>query len=236
MATYNLSKILFLDIETVSEQAHFSELDAYWQQLWEEKTQYQRAEGITAEEFYPRRAGILAEFGKVVCVSCGFFTQYDDQWQFRIKSFCHNDEKQLLADVSKLLDDHFKGFSLCAHNGKEFDFPYLGRRMLINQIKLPEVLDISGLKPWEVLHLDTLELWKFGDRKNYTSLKLLAAVFNIPTPKDDIDGSMVGTVYWQDKDLARIETYCEKDVVTLTRVFLHITQNRHVEPFEVIRA
>ena len=236
MANYNLGKILFLDIETVSAEPCFSNLDPYWQKLWEEKTRLQREADCTPEDFYPQRAGILAEFGKIVCISCGFFTQNGDQWQFRIKSFYSQNEKSLLAEFSAILDNYFKGYFLCAHNGKEFDFPYLGRRMLIQQIKLPEVLQISGLKPWEVLHLDTLELWKFGDRKNYTSLKLLAALFNIPTPKDDIDGSMVGHVFWEEKNLNRIVTYCEKDVVTLAKVFLAITQNRHIEPFEIIKA
>jgi DNA polymerase elongation subunit (family B) len=113
-----------------------------------------------------------------------------------------------------------KDLSLCAHNGKEFDFPYLSRRMMVNGISLPAVLDNAGKKPWEVKFVDTLELWKFGDYKHYTSLELLAYLFGIPTPKDDIDGSMVAGIYYQEKDLPRIARYCEKDVLTIIRLLL----------------
>lgn len=222
-------QILFLDIETVSQEEHFDALPEDWQALWDEKTQWQRAEQ-GPEEYYPQRAGILAEFGKVVCISCGILRQEGAGYKLRVKSFYGDDEEQLLKDFADLLSGPLKDYLLCAHNGKEFDFPYLCRRMLIKGITLAPLLDISGKKPWEVPFLDTLELWKFGDRKNFTSLKLLAAVFGIPTPKDDIDGSMVGAVYWQSHDLDRIMRYCEKDVLTLARVYLNITaQAKDVE-------
>lgn len=232
----SLQKILFLDIETVSQQPEYEELEEPWQQLWEEKTRYQRGEESPGE-FYPRRAAILAEFGKVVCISCGFFTNDpgDDTLEFRLKSFAHHDEEKLLRDFAALLESNCAHFALCAHNGKEFDFPYLSRRMLVQGIKLPPPLDNSGKKPWEIPHLDTLEMWKFGDRKNFTSLKLLAAIFDIPTPKDDIDGSMVGSVYWEEDDLERIRDYCEKDTATLARVYLRIAHNAR-NPIEVIKA
>jgi DNA polymerase elongation subunit (family B) len=179
------------------------------------KTQYQRKEE-TAKEFYGR-AGIWAEFGKIICISVGIFTGGKNTG-LRVKSFASHDEKELLEQFSALLLSQPPVLILCAHNGKEFDFPYICRRMLINGVKIPSQLEISGKKPWEINHLDTMELWKFGDYKNYTSLSLLTAIFNIPTPKDDIDGSMVGHVYWVDNDLDRIAIYCEKDVVATAQL------------------
>jgi len=213
-----LEKILFLDIETVPMSASYKELPEKFVPLWDKKAGYLKKEdGDTPESLF-QRAGIYSEFGKVVCISFGMFAA----GSFRIKSFYGDDEKLLLYDFAELLESKFSSsdFLLCAHNGKEFDFPYLSRRMLINGISLPEILDLAGKKPWEVAHLDTMELWKFGDFKNYTSLETLAAVFNIPTPKDDIDGSQVGKVYWEDKDLERIVNYCQKDVLTIAQLFL----------------
>lgn len=213
-------KILFLDIETVRSSKNFEELNPGWQKLWDNKTKYQRRDE-EAENYYLKRAAIMAEFGKVVCISCGFFKNNNGKREFRIKSFFGTDEKKVLEDFSQMLKTHFdRTFKLCAHNGKEFDFPYLSRRMIVNDIRLPNLLNTSGLKPWEVNHLDTMEMWKFGDYKNFSSVNLLAALFDIPTPKDDIDGSMVGSVYWDDNDLERIAEYCQKDTVTVARIFL----------------
>lgn len=218
----NLEDILFLDIETVPEAADFSSLDEMKRQLWEQKSQYQRKEEFTAEEFYDR-AGIWAEFGKIICISVGFFNLKPDIRNLRIKSF-HGPESEILREFKSLLNDHFSRPKnlLCAHNGKEFDFPYIARRMLINGIRLPYKLDLFGKKPWEVPHLDTMELWKFGDYKHYTSLKLLANVLEIPSPKEDMDGSMVREVYYDDRDINRIVEYCELDVITLAQVFLKL--------------
>lgn len=212
------NKILFLDIETVPMAAQWDELSSEWQELWEHKVRFQLNEDETAGDFYSKRAGILAEFGKVVCISFGLIIANE---KLRLKSFYGDDEKKILEEFIELLNRPFfaSGVYLCAHNGKEFDFPYLGRRMLINGLPLPDALNLQGKKPWEIQHLDTMELWKFGDYKHYTSLNLLAAVFGIPTPKDDIDGSQVAQVYYEDKDLERIRVYCEKDVFTLAQVF-----------------
>ncbi len=219
----DLYKILFLDIETVSQKPDFELLDAQWQQLWDDKTRYQRGEETSATEYYPQRAAIMAEFGRVICISCGFFIHKEGKRSFRLKSFQGDNEKQLLEDFAGLLKSHFDAsFLLCAHNGKEFDFPFLSRRMVVHGIKLPRLLNTSGAKPWEIPHLDTMEMWKFGDWKAYTSVKLLATLFDIPTPKDDIDGSMVGEVYWQQNDLERIVKYCEKDTITVARIFLKL--------------
>ena len=210
----DLLDVLVLDIETVPQFPSFEELPKNMQNLWDLKTTYQRKNEESAEAFYSK-AGIWAEFGKIVCISVGMFA---NKQSFRVKSYYGHDEKELLSGFLNLLSTQPNHLSLCAHNGKEFDFPYLCRRLLINGLQIPAQLELSGKKPWEIHHLDTLELWKFGDYKNYTSLNLLAAVFNIPTPKDDIDGSMVGEIYWKENDVKRIKNYCRKDVVTTARL------------------
>lgn len=211
-------KVLFLDIETVPQAESWNKLSPEWQNLWAKKVEKQLPEDETTEEFYGKRAGILSEFGKIICISCGIITNENI---LKLKSFYGDDEVDILLGFNKLIqNNYFKSdLILCAHNGKEFDFPFLARRMLINQIEIPYVLDLQGKKPWEILHLDTMELWKFGDYKHYTSLNLLAAVLGIPTPKDDIDGSQVASVYYEEHDLERIRTYCEKDVLTVAQIF-----------------
>ncbi|HEY0039036.1 MAG TPA: 3'-5' exonuclease [Flavisolibacter sp.] len=225
----NFNNILFLDIETVSQHGTYEEMDSEWKELWDHKTRFliKNPETETPEVIYPR-AAIYAEFGKIICISCGCLQGNAEDRKLVIKSYSGNDEKKLLQDFAHML----QGWSgsadkfLCAHNGKEFDYPYLCRRMVINGVEIPEALKISGRKPWEVRHLDTMELWKFGDYKSFTSLKLLAKVLGIPSPKDDIDGSMVNSVYWIEKDIDRIVEYCQKDVITLTQVLLRF----HCEP------
>ncbi len=210
--------ILFLDIETVPAYPEYEKVPERFIKLWEKKARTfgKQSEDQTAKDLY-QRAGIYAEFGKIVCVSCGFINGSE----IRLKSFYGDEERILLEEFAQLLRHHYNGSEslLCAHNGKEFDFPYLARRMLVQGIELPYILDLAGKKPWELRHLDTLELWKFGDYKHYTSLELLAALFDIPTPKDDIDGSQVAHVYWEEKDLERIAIYCQKDVLTTIQLF-----------------
>jgi uncharacterized protein YprB with RNaseH-like and TPR domain len=189
------------------------------QELWEQKTYLQRKDEQTAAEFY-ERAGIQAEFGKIICISIGFFHQVEGLQHFRVSSFYGDNELEILKNFVALLKKQPKDQLLCAHNGKEFDFPYLCRRMMVNNIPIPPQLQIAGKKPWEVNHLDTMELWKFGDYKNYTSLNLLASILSIPTPKDDIDGSMVKKVYYEDNDLKRIVKYCQKDVISTAQILL----------------
>ncbi len=222
----HLSNILFLDIETVPQYPVFEKAEETYQKLWEDKAKFL----IKSEEDTPasvfERAGIYAEFGKIVCISVGIINDRGPKRELRIKSYANEDEAALLKEFNTLLDKHFSGDEhlLCGHNGKEFDFPYIARRMLIHGMSLPRILDIAGKKPWEIKHLDTMQMWKFGDFKNFTSLKLLAHVFGLPTPKDDIDGSQVAGVFWEEKNLPRIVTYCEKDVVTLVQVFLRMNQ------------
>jgi len=217
----NFEKILFLDIETVPENENFKELSPLKQDLFAKKTAYQRKEEQTPAAFY-NRAGIWAEFGKIVCISVGYFSGYTTSRKFRVTSFYNDDESILLQEFKELLDTHYykKEYVLCGHNGKEFDFPFIARRMIINRIGLPAKLNLFGKKPWEVPHIDTLELWKFGDYKHYTSLKLLTEILNIPSPKDDIDGSQVAQVYYEEKNLERIKIYCEKDTITVAQLLL----------------
>jgi len=218
----NLEHILFLDIETVPEKENFEALDDAKKELWEQKSRYQRKDAYTPEEFY-ERAGIWAEFGTIVCISVGYFKFIANTKTFRVTTF-HGNEIKLLKEFKNLLSTHFNETRhlLCAHNGKEFDFPYIARRMIINGIALPYKLDLFGKKPWEIPHLDTMELWKFGDYKHYTSLKLMAHILGIPSPKEDIDGSMVRQVFYEDNDIDRIIKYCELDVVTTAQIFLRL--------------
>lgn len=230
----DLKNILFLDIETVPEEVSFQDLSEEKQKLYDLKTQYQRKEDFTAEEFYDR-AGIWAEFGKIVCISVGFFSENDRKRAFRLKTFSGN-EDVLLLEFKNLLESYFyrPQHLLCAHNGKEFDFPYISRRMLIHNIELPLKLNLFGKKPWEVAHLDTLELWKFGDYKHYTSLKLLTNVLGIASPKEDIDGSEVRAVFYEENDVERIIKYCERDVVAIAQVILKLRQEQLLKDEEIV--
>lgn len=210
--------ILFLDIETVPLTATYEQCPEPLKTLWAKKSlQIAREEADTPESLWPR-AGIYAEFGKIICISVAYFTQN----LLRIKSFHGHDERLILSEFSRLLNGYFnkEHHRLCAHNGKEFDFPYIARRLLINKMSLPDMLDVAGAKPWQVQHLDTMELWKFGDYKHYTSLELLAAVFGIPSPKQDICGADVCRVYWEEGDPDRIARYCCQDVTVLAQILL----------------
>ena len=218
-----LEDILFLDIETVPEMAKYEELDDVKQELWASKSQYQRKDEYSPEEFY-ERAGIWSEFGKIICISVGFFSSASiGNRSFRVKSFTGS-EDDILNEFKDLLINHYNSPQqlLCAHNGKEFDFPYIARRMIIHGISLPNKLNLFGKKPWEVPHLDTMELWKFGDYKHFTSLKLLTNVLGIPSPKEDIDGSDIYRVYYEENDLDRIKTYCERDTIAVAQVVLRL--------------
>lgn len=230
----NLNNILFLDIETVPEMENFNELDMDMQELWNLKTQYQRRDEFTPESFY-ERAGIWAEFGKIICISVGYFVNKGDIRNFRVTSF-FGEEKKILKDFSSLLDAHFNHAQhvLCGHNAKEFDIPFIARRMIINQIVIPNKLNLFGKKPWEITHLDTLELWKFGDYKHFTSLKLLTKILGIPSPKGDIDGSQVAHVFYVEKDIDRIVIYCEKDVIAVAQIFLRLRREELLVEDEII--
>ena len=219
------SKILFLDIETVPAVYHFGELDEHAAKLFSDKTRYeQERNGRSAEEIYAERGGILAEFGKIVCIGVGALKKEANGHALRVTSFHGDDERDVLQRFTDLLnksyntDDHW----LCGHNGKEFDFPWIARRCVVHGIKLPRLLDVGSLKPWQVGFIDTMQLWSFGDRKNFTSLALLTHILGISTPKDDISGADVARVYYEEKDVERIATYCRKDVVATVQLYLRL--------------
>ena len=217
-----IENILFLDIETVPQTDTWNNLDSTTQYLWDKKTKSQRKEEIVASDFYEQRAGIMAEFGMIVCISVGVID--NNTGKLKIKTFSGEERNLLIAFCELFNSPRLNNIILCAHNGKEFDFPYIARRLLINGIQPPIPFQMFGKKPWEIPHIDTMELWKFGDRKSYVSLELLAHIFGIPTPKDDIDGSMVADIYYKDGDIDRIIHYCEKDVLTLANVFRRMRQ------------
>lgn len=228
---YKNEDILFLDIETVPQFESYNQLPDAFKELWAKKAKKISSEEESPEEVY-QRAGIYAEFGKIICISVGLIVNKDDKIVFRVKSFAGQDEAELLKGFVDILNKFSAkpNATLCAHNGKEFDFPYIARRCLINGIRLPKILDVAGKKPWEVMFLDTMELWKFGDYKHYTSLNLLTHIFNIPTPKDDIDGSQVAEVFYKEKDLERIVRYCEKDVLAVAQLLLRYKNEPTIEP------
>ena len=217
-----IENILFLDIETVPQIDTWNNVDSTTQYLWDKKTKSQRKDEIEASEFYEQRAGIMAEFGMIICISIGMID--NNTGKLKIKTYS-GEEKDLLISFCELFNSpRLNNVILCAHNGKEFDFPYIARRLLINGIQPPIPFQMFGKKPWEIPHIDTMELWKFGDWKSYVSLELLAHIFGIPTPKDDIDGSMVADIYYKDGDIDRIIHYCEKDVLTLANIFRRMRQ------------
>jgi DNA polymerase elongation subunit (family B) len=231
-----LDDVLFIDIETVPQYYRFNDLNPTMQTLWNDKTRFlQQREEVDAETIY-EKAGIYAEFGKVICISLGYVHQNGDNKVFRLTSFAGENEQELLDQFATLLNNRYTSpqFAFCGHNIKEFDIPYLCRRMLINGIALPKILNIAGKKPWEVNHLDTMEMWKFGDFKHYTSLNLLTNIFGIPSPKDDISGADVARVYYEDKDLQKIIRYCEKDVIAVAQLLLKFRGEKLIEEKNIV--
>lgn len=221
---YNLNTedVLYLDIETVPQYPDYAGMPELMQKFWDRKSEGFRGEE-NPEDVYGR-AGIYAEFGRIVCISAGVITQKRGERVYRVKSFVDDDERTLISSFNDMLDRfvNYPGRCLCAHNGQEFDYPFIARRTLINGLRLPNILNMAGLKPWEMKEklLDTMQLWKFGDYRSYTSLGLMCAVFNIPTPKDDIDGSQVARIYYEEHDLERIARYCEKDTLAVANLLL----------------
>lgn len=234
MSHVPLNDILFIDVETVPQHASFDKEDEEMQVFWDKKSAYFRGDEESAADVY-QRAGIYSEFGKIICISAGFIHPENGVRTFREKSYYGDDEAHLLKSFASMLEkfEASGGKYLCGHNSREFDIPYIARRMLINGICLPDSLDLSGKKPWEVRHIDTMDLWKFGDYKHFTSLALLAQIFEIPTPKDDIDGSQVAEVYYKDKDIERIAKYCEKDVLAVAQLFLRFRGEPLIEEAHV---
>jgi predicted PolB exonuclease-like 3'-5' exonuclease len=220
----SLKNILFIDIETASGFKTFEALNDRMKKAWAHKASLINSEK-TPEELYFGKAGIYAEFGKVIAIGVGFFfTDENKKQNFKVKCFYDDDETILLTNFIQLIETKYKNKKLifCAHNGKEFDYPYLCRRMLVNALDIPKPLNLTGKKPWEVVHLDTLDMWKFGDRKNYTSLDLLTTLFDIPGSKNDLDGSRVNEVYYHENGLERIARYCTDDVLATAQIYLRL--------------
>ena len=243
MQNITLENLILIDIETVPQHPNFDSLNDEWKQLWDEKTQRSLPDFTSAAEFYPQRAGVMAEFAKIVCISIGFFTKHGNTLQLRLKSFYGNDEKVMLQSFVTMLNQmeaKNNKWSFAGHNIKEFDIPFICRRLLINGLPVPVYLDFQNMKPWDTNMVDTFQYWRFGDYKNYTSLKLLAAALGVPSPKDDIDGSMVAEVYWsqtsagKEKNLERIVTYCQKDVVTTGNIILRFKNMELIKPEQVV--
>jgi len=230
-----IGNILFLDIETVPTYPEYGAVPEKTKMLWERKASYIKKENETVEGTY-ERAGIFAEFGRIICISTGMIVLQDSGKVLRIKSFFAREEPALLFEFADMITrlSRKREIDLCAHNGKEFDFPYISRRLLINRIKLPDIFDTAGKRPWETRHIDTLELWKFGDHKHYTSLDLLTSVFGIESPKTDVDGSQVARIYWQDNDLSRIVEYCRHDVIALVQLILSFKGESLLRPEDII--
>jgi DNA polymerase elongation subunit (family B) len=230
-----INQIVFLDIETVPQYATFSSAPENYRRMWERKSAFICPDEQDMEKSY-RRAGIYAEFGKIVCISTGFIQTTRHRPILSLRSFCDTKEEDLLKRFFYFLEKQGKEGRerYCAHNGKEFDFPYISRRAIIHRINLPKTFQLSGKKPWEVPHFDTLELWKCGDFKHYTSLELLAMCFGLKTPKQELDGSKVCDAYWEQKDLKQIQAYCERDVITVARVFLAIRQHADISEDSII--
>lgn len=233
----SLDQLLLLDIETTPGVSSFDHLSERMKPLWLDKIAKTAPESANGEEAYADRAGLYAEFGKIVCISVGFFYVENNRYQLRMKSFCDDDEKVVLNSFLELINKFhikFPRFQFAGHNIKEFDLPFICRRSVIHQLSLPQPLQLHGFKPWELPMLDTMQLWRFGNYKDYTSLKLLTAILDIPTPKDDIDGSMVGKVYWEERDLERIAGYCQKDVIAVAQLVLRFKGVPLLQPDEIV--
>jgi DNA polymerase elongation subunit (family B) len=239
MAAYPIDQLLILDVETVSQYPSYEAMPGHWKDLWAEKIRTQLPEEDTPESFYPKRAAILAEFGRIICISAGYFARQPDGLQFRIKSFSGESEVEILSQFSSSCSQVSKikkGIIFCGHNIREFDIPYISRRMLVNRVAIPDFFNFQAMKPWEANLVDTMQLWRFGDYKNYTSLNLLAACLGVPSPKTDLDGSMVGEVYWHQNNLERIVQYCQQDVLTVAQVMLRFSGMELLEPERVVVA
>ena len=232
-----LKHILVLDIETVSGQKEYDSLSDEMKMHWDKKSGFLRnLEEKSSDEMYFDRSAIYAEFGKIITIGMGLFAEEDGKLQFRMKSIADDDEGALLTQFVQLINKFDQdNLKLCGHNAKEFDFPYLCRRLIVNNIKIPWSLDLSGKKPWEVQHLDTMEMWKFGDRKNFTSLKLLTDLLDIPSSKDDMDGSKVNSTYYENENgLKKIDEYCQRDVIATAQLYLRLNNLPLLSPDQII--
>lgn len=227
--------LIFIDIETVSSEKTFNELPEEWQRLWSKKFSKALPENMPIEDHYTQRAALYAEFSKVVCISFAYYNSRGSEKKLRVKSLCGDDEKELLHQFCEILtqfEKHQSGWVFAGHNIKEFDLPFLSRRMIINGLGIPGCMNFFNLKPWEYTIIDTMHYWRFGDYKNYTSLELLTESLGIPSPKSDITGSQVGEVFWE-RDFKRISDYCERDVVAVANIIQRFNGEKILEKQDV---
>lgn len=218
-------QLLLIDIETVPLYKSYDELPDKLKPLWDRKSLQINPDESNTANMFSERAGIYAEFGKIICISLGYLIKKDSNYQLKVKTLASNDEKELLKDFIQICNKFFTQATMqfCGHNIREFDIPYICRRTLINRLDLPNILlDLQQKKPWENPMLDTLQFWKFGEYKNFVSVDLLATILEIESPKYDINGSDVARVYWQENDLDRIKNYCNRDIVTVAQILMRL--------------
>ena len=226
-----LKNIVFFDIETAG--SHES-LDALQEDnpllatLWSKRCEYLREKfeenkDLTDEELYLNKAALHPEFNRIVCASFGRIAGDVDSTSMIIKSYSGDDESEILDGIDKVLTK-FNKMNLCGHNIKRFDIPVMGKRFLINGKKLPKSLMIYDSKPWELPFIDTSDIWSFGAwQEGFASLELIAASLKVPSPKDDIRGEDVHSVFWESSEHSRIAEYCAKDVKVLGDIMLKIS-------------
>jgi len=233
----DIKNLLVIDVETASIVPEYESLPERFKPLWDRKAKKFDQEA-SVEDVFKNKAALLAEFGRIISIGVGYFHKNEEEETcLRVKTFASDDEKEILADFKSLVEDKFdqKKLTFVAHNGKDFDYPFLCRRMLVNGISLPIVLDFYNKKPWEIPHEDTMQMWRFGELRNYTSLETLAALFDIPSSKNDLDGSMVSRVYHEEGDLERIKTYCQNDVIVTARIYLRMQVLDDVKPENIFK-
>lgn len=218
-----LSDLLIIDIETVPAEKTYDHLNQQWKALFTDKATKTVPFLENPAEIYQKRGGIWAEFGKIVCIGIGIFRWVDPVgWELDLFSFAGHEEVEILRNFAVFCEkqaNNQPGFGFAGHNIREFDLPFIGRRMLINGVPLPISLQLQNKKPWELSHhFDTMAYWKFGDYKSYISLELLANVLGIDTPKQGISGADVQHLYYEQNNLPAIVAYCKKDVIATARI------------------
>jgi len=227
----DINKLLFLDIETVGIEEDLDSLHItfpHLSKMWGEtgydycKRRYPN-EDLYSNEMFIKKAALLPEFGKIVCASVGFISP---NGQIKLDSFV-GDEKDILGNICELFNSVDKlGFKICGHNIKNFDLPYIGKKMLVHGITLPKILPTYNDKPWETKVVDTKEVWGFNSYIGLSSLDLICASLDVESPKNgDLKGDLLHQFYYSEKkDINKIKEYCEKDVEATIKLVKKITK------------
>jgi len=225
---FNIEKLLFFDIESVSQHKFLKDLPEHQSKLWlsyydnfrervtdESRITKKMSEEEVKQEVYRQTAAFFPEFGKVACISMAFLTK---DGKLKFESFSGENEKEILLNTRKIFDKvESLGFELCGHNIKNFDIPFLAKRYVINELKLPKIFPTYNTKPWELKVVDTRDVWNFGG-KSIGSLDLICGVLEVESPKNgDVKGDSVTTNFWEGKH-EEIKTYCQKDVKALVDI------------------